>query len=60
MNHDHELINRRAGDREKNTKYIRKHPNYIYVRKGGKHLDEGKEEKGNCYKRKGTINRKLL
>jgi hypothetical protein len=34
MNHDHGLINRREGDREKNRKYIRKHPNYMHGMEG--------------------------
>jgi hypothetical protein len=45
MNHDHGLINRREGDREKNRKYIRKHPNYMY----------GKEESIRRRKRRKAI-----
>jgi hypothetical protein len=38
INHDHGLINRREGDREKNRKYRnrnRKHPNYMYGKEEG-------------------------
>jgi hypothetical protein len=40
MYHNHGLINRREGDKEKkgrkekNRKYIRKHPNYMYGKEG--------------------------